>query len=154
MSTPDPTRLLIEAAHLNDRLTAAGDALVADLGLTSARWQVLGAVVTTGEASTVSDLARTLGLTRQSVQRVANDLVKRGLLRLINNPAHARARLLDLTPKGEQAYTEATRRRQPWAETLAVGLNEDDVRTALRVVKTLNRALINSASEEPSAQSD
>lgn len=148
MDTPDPTRLLIEAAHLNDRLTAAGDALVADLGLTSARWQVLGAIVTTGGPCTVSDLARSMGLTRQSVQRVANDLERLGFLRMIDNPAHARARLLDLTANGDRAYADATERRQPWAETLAVGLGEDEVRTALKVIKTLNRALINSASAE------
>lgn len=147
MSTPDPTRLLIEAAHLNDRLTSAGDALVADLGLTSARWQVLGAVVTKGGPCTVSDLARSMGLTRQSVQRVANDLERLGFLRMIDNPAHARARLLDLTTNGERAYADATQRRQPWAETLAAGLTEDEVRTALRVIKSLNRALISSANE-------
>ncbi len=46
MSNPDPTRLLIEIGRLNDRLNAASDALVADLGMTSARWQVMGAVAT------------------------------------------------------------------------------------------------------------
>lgn len=154
MSAPDPTRLLIEASHLNDRLTSAGDALVADLGLTSARWQLLGAVVTAGAPCTVSDLARTMGLTRQSVQRVANDLEGLGLLRLMDNPRHARARLLDLTPNGERVYAQATERRQPWAETLAGSLTEDEVRVALKVIKALNRALVSSASEESSARSD
>lgn len=146
MSAPDPTRLLIEAAHLNDRLTAAGDMLVADLGLTSARWQVMGAVVTSPAARTVSDLARTLGLARQSVQRVVNDLESSGLVHLAGNPHHARARLVALTPKGEAAYAEASARRHPWSLTLAAGLTEDEVRTALKVMKSLNRALVSSAS--------
>ena len=146
MAAPDPTRLLIEAAHLNDRLTLAGDALVADLGLTSARWQVMGAVATASGACTVSDLARTMGLARQSVQRVVNDLEATGLMRLIGNPQHARARLVELTPDGELAFIEASERRQPWSLTLADGLTEDEIRTALRVMKALNRALVSYAS--------
>ena len=38
------TGLVIEVFRLNGDLLAAGDALVGDLGLTSARWQVLGAI--------------------------------------------------------------------------------------------------------------
>ena len=154
MPAPDPTRLLIEAAHLNDRLTAAGDALVADLGLTSARWQVMGAVATASGASTVSDLARVMGLARQSVQRVINDLEGSGLVRLVDNPNHARAKLAELTPDGELAFIEASTRRQPWSLTLTEGLSEDEVRTALKVIKALNRALVSSASAGSQAQSD
>lgn len=154
MSSPDPTRLLIEAAHLNDRLNAAGDALVADLGLTSARWQVMGAVATTTGACTVSDLARRMGLTRQSVQRVINDLEATGQVRLVDNPGHARARLVELTPDGELAFVEASARREPWAEGLTEGLTEDEVRVALKVIKSLNRALVSSASAGSSRGSD
>ncbi|MDH3233798.1 MAG: MarR family transcriptional regulator, partial [Alphaproteobacteria bacterium] len=38
------TALILETFRLNGRLLAAGDRLVGDLGLTSARWQVLGAI--------------------------------------------------------------------------------------------------------------
>ena len=38
------TELILETFRLNGRLLAAGDALVRDLGLTSARWQILGAI--------------------------------------------------------------------------------------------------------------
>jgi hypothetical protein len=38
------SELALEIFRLNGELLADGDALVADLGLTSARWQVLGAV--------------------------------------------------------------------------------------------------------------
>ena len=52
----------------------AGDRLVADLGLTSARWQILGAVVTAERPQPVAWLARDLGANRQNVQRIVNDL--------------------------------------------------------------------------------
>jgi hypothetical protein len=38
------TQLVLETFRLNGCLLIAGDALVADIGLTSARWQVLGAI--------------------------------------------------------------------------------------------------------------
>jgi hypothetical protein len=38
------TELILETFRLNGLLLEAGDRLVADIGLTSARWQVLGAI--------------------------------------------------------------------------------------------------------------
>ena len=139
----DPTRLFIESGRMNDRLAQASDALVADLGLTSARWQVLGVVVQSAEPTTVSQLARTMGLARQSVQRVVNDLVRDGFCRTADNPRHARAPLIVAT--GATAYREANARREPWATALAAGISDDDLRTALTVLKALNRGLVSSA---------
>jgi len=48
------TDLVLEVFRLNGRLIMAGDALVARIGLTSARWQVLGAIaLDTGPAPVV-----------------------------------------------------------------------------------------------------
>ena len=73
------TALILEAFRLNGRLLAAGDALVAGLGLTSARWQVLGAVAASPASLSVAQIARGMGLTRQAVQRLANDMERDGL---------------------------------------------------------------------------
>lgn len=154
MANPDPTRLLIEIGRLHDRLNGATDVLVADLGMTSARWQVMGAVATATGPCTVSDLARRMGLARQSVQRVVNDLADRGLISMVRNPGHARAPHIRLAPKGEIAFAEANGRRQPWAESLTTGLDEAAIHEALQVLKALNRALVSFASEASSPRSD
>ena len=60
------TDLVLEVFRLNGRLLSAGDKLVAEAGLTSARWQVLGAIHYASEPQTVSWLARSMGLTRQA----------------------------------------------------------------------------------------
>ena len=39
------TNLMLDLFRLNSLLLTAGDRLVARLGLTSARWQILGAIV-------------------------------------------------------------------------------------------------------------
>ncbi len=68
--------LVIRVFQLNGRLGAAGDALAKPAGQTTARWQVLAAIEDTPR--TVADIARALGLARQSVQRVADLLADDG----------------------------------------------------------------------------
>ncbi len=68
------TSLILEVFRLNGCLISAGDDLVSDLGLTSARWQVLGAMALAPAAETVARLARSMGLRRQGVQRIVNEL--------------------------------------------------------------------------------
>src|ERR1700704_2902386 len=74
------TELILEVFRLNGRLLVAGDRLVADLGLTSARWQVLGAVALAAAPMPVAWIARNMGLTRQAVQRIVNELIADGTL--------------------------------------------------------------------------
>jgi hypothetical protein len=61
------------------------------LGLTCARWQVLGAIVAAECPQPVAWLARDLGANRQNVQRIIYDLHKDGLVAFEPNPHHRRA---------------------------------------------------------------
>ncbi len=131
------TRLMLTVFRLNGALLEAGDALVRDTGLTSARWQVLGALAASGTARTVSQVARTMGLTRQSVQRTADDLAAGGLIEFRSNPDHARAKLMAMTAKGEDAYGQAVRRQEPWASALAEGFGEAGLTAADRLLGDL-----------------
>ena len=70
------TDLILDLFRLNSRMLTAGDKLVAGLGLTSARWQVLGAITEADRPQPVAWLARDLGAYRQNVQRIINDLHK------------------------------------------------------------------------------
>jgi hypothetical protein len=65
------SELIVEIFRINGRLLAAGDRLVADLGLTSARWQVIGAIALAGQPQTVPAIARTMGLTRGPIPATA-----------------------------------------------------------------------------------
>ncbi len=141
------TTLILETFRLNGRLLIAGDALVSDLGLTSARWQVLGAVAMAPVPLPVSFIARNMGLTRQTVQRTANELEAQGLIRFAPNPHHQRAKLVLLTDRGQAAYEEARRRQQPWASSLAAGLTDEDIEAATTVLRAIRQKL--EAGEEP-----
>src|SRR5689334_25418410 len=91
----------IQVLRLAGVLAAAGDALAQPAGQTSARWQVLAGAE--HAPSTVAQVARRLGLARQSVQRVADLLEREGLAAYEDNPEDQRAQLLRLTPRGRSA---------------------------------------------------
>ena len=64
------TALILEVFKVNGALIAAGDALVGDLGLSSARWQVMGAIAMAAYPRPIAHIARDMGLSRQAVRRV------------------------------------------------------------------------------------
>src|ERR1700739_978117 len=98
------TGVILDLFRLNSLILTAGDRLVAGLGLTSARWQILGAIVAAERPQPVAWLARELGANRQNVQRIINDLQKEGLVAFETNPHHRRAQLVLLTDKGRRTF--------------------------------------------------
>jgi DNA-binding MarR family transcriptional regulator len=135
------TELILEAFQLNGRLLAAGDALVRDLGLTSARWQVLGAVAMSPVPLPVAHIARNMGLTRQAVQRLVNELEAVGIVRFASNPHHQRAKLVLLTEHGAALYAEARARQTPWATGLAEGMSKEAITAATNLLREMRRRL-------------
>jgi DNA-binding MarR family transcriptional regulator len=131
------TDLVVAVFRLNGRLLAAGDRLVSDLGLTSARWQVLGAIALAPNPQPVAWLARSMGLNRQGVQRIVNEMRDEGLLELQPNPHHRRAHLVVLTKRGKETFEAATKLQVPWVNTLADGVSLKDLATTQRVVAEL-----------------
>jgi len=142
------TELMLETFRFNGRLLQAGDALVADIGLTSARWQVLGAIAMSPVPLPVAHIARNMGLSRQGVQRLVREMIDDGLLRLGPNPHHARAQLVLLTPRGKSVYAAAMKRQGPWADSLGMGLTGKDLTKALMVLRALRQRLENSSDED------
>src|SRR5438067_7070382 len=133
--------LMLDLFRLNSLLLTAGDRLVARLGLTSARWQILGAIVAADRPQPVAWLARNLGANRQNVQRIINDLHKEGLVAFEANPHHRRAQLVILTDKGRQTFDAAMRLQAPWINSLSDGLLVKDMETVHRVMTSLRKKL-------------
>lgn len=133
------TELVLQLLGIHGDLVAAADGLVADLGLTSARWQVLSRL--RENPSTVSRVARRMGLSRQGVQRVADRLVVDGFLEVQPNPDHRRSPLFRVTPHGERALDEARRRQEVWADGVGSNLEAGDLTTVCRVLGSLSEML-------------
>src|ERR687892_2441713 len=117
------TDVVLETFRANGLLLTAGDRLAAEDGLTSARWQVLGAVVLAGRPLTVPQIARRMGLTRQSVQASVNRLLSEGLVEADANPDHRRSPLIRPTELGAGKYGRLQRRQVRWINELATGLS-------------------------------
>lgn len=135
------TGLILELFRVNALLLTAGDRLVAHLGLTSARWQILGAIVAAERPQPVAWIARDLGGNRQNVQRIINDLHKEGLVEFQANPHHRRAQLVVLTAKGKETFDAAMRLQAPWINSLTEGLTVKDLQAVHRVVVALREKL-------------
>ncbi|MBR0755314.1 winged helix-turn-helix transcriptional regulator [Bradyrhizobium jicamae] len=145
------TNLMLDFFRLNSLLLIAGDRMVAQLGLTSARWQILGAIVHAERPQPVAWLARDLGANRQNVQRIVNDLHAEGLVAFEANPHHRRAQLVVLTDKGRRTFEAAMAFQAPWVNSLSEGLAVKDLQTVHRVVTALRKKLENNDEAEERA---
>jgi DNA-binding MarR family transcriptional regulator len=135
------TRVILATFRLNGLLLDAGDRLGAAEGITSARWQVLGAIAVAGRPLTVPQIARRMGVTRQSVHATAARLAGDGLLERLPNADHRRSQLLGLTRAGRDAYEAIDARQIEWVNALSGGLGRSDLETTARVLDELRGTL-------------
>lgn len=129
------TELVLAVFRMNGRFLDAADRLAAPTGLTAARWQVLGAVLK--EPKSVADIARDMGLARQSVQRLADILAAEGLAAYADNPAHRRAKLLSITDAGRAAVKNIGTRQHVWANRVSEGMDADALKASVDLLRTL-----------------
>src|SRR5215207_5697431 len=123
------TELVLEVFRLNGLLLAAGDRLAEPSGLTSARWQVLGVV--DHAPAPVANVARIMGLTRQTVQTTADALEREGFVEYLDNPHHRRAKLIALTDKGRKALRQVEARQAVWADRIGQSVGQDNLRATV-----------------------
>ncbi|OEV08135.1 MarR family winged helix-turn-helix transcriptional regulator [Streptomyces nanshensis] len=119
-----------EAAGL---LRRSGEAVAAAEGQTQARWQLLSVV--SERALTVAQAARRLGISRQGVQRVANDLVAGRLAAFEANPDHRGSPLLGLTAAGRRTLRRITGRAEEAHRAWGEGVAEDEIASARAVLR-------------------
>lgn len=103
-------------------------------------WSVLRMLKVNG-AQTVPQIARYRYVPRQSVQKLANEMLADGVIELVNNPAHKRSKLLRLTSKGEAVFAEMSDRIAAVSETLAAQGDADQLQNAVTVVRHLHEQL-------------
>lgn len=149
--THPASRLALEVFRLNGALIAAGDALVEPLGLTSARWQVMGAVAEARGGLPVASIARNMGLVRQSVQRIADELAAEGIVHFAPNPHHRRAKLVQLTARGTALFEEASARWRAMTGALVAALGSGEVERAAALLRACREHLQPLAQEEEAA---
>jgi DNA-binding MarR family transcriptional regulator len=145
------TTLLGQVIGLTRRFTVIGEALAKPAGQTLARWIVLETIQ--DRPATVAEIARTLHLARQGVQRLADVLVRDGLAAYQDNPAHRRAKLLRLTPQGRTTLRTIQTAQTAWADALGAKIGEEELRQASSLLDQVLHAVGSHAAEKPAADS-
>ena len=145
----DPQAILSDLAlttfRLNGQVLALAEDLARPVGLTAARWQVLGAVLS--EPLPVSTIARDMGMARQSVQRIADILVDDGLAAYVDNPAHRRAKLLTPTKDGLTAVRRINPAHARAAAGLVATLGADRATEVVQALHDLSAALAQTSTQ-------
>ncbi|MEV6215083.1 MarR family transcriptional regulator [Nocardia sp. NPDC051833] len=129
----------ITSFKLNGQFLAIAEELAAPAGLTAAWWQVLGAVL--AEPLPVAGIARAMGITRQSVQRIADLLVDKGLCEYRPNPAHKRAKLVAATESGRAAVQRINPQHAKLSHRLAEELGPAEFASIVAALTRLSVAV-------------
>ncbi len=141
------TDIMLMVFRINGRLLDGGDRLGASLNLTSARWQVLGAISLSPGHITVPGIAEMMGMTRQGAQKQVNKLEEDGFIEKQSNPRHQRSPFYVLTPQGTESYARISALHTGWANALAGGLNAPELRAALDLLNRFDQRLALDATE-------
>ena len=129
--------LVLSLFRLNGLLVAEGDRMAQALGLTSARWKVIGVIALSNSGVTVPGIARALGQSRQAVQRITDVMEQDGLLCYQRNPDHKRSALVCLTDIGQEAYSALRSVQDPWAIHSTEDVPLAELESALQLVRRL-----------------
>ena len=132
--------LIDEVFRTSGRLVAA-TFTPAGGGLSGAQLLVLTATVRAAHPPTVPQIARSLGHSRQAVQRLADTLCSRGLLETADNPNRKTARLLVPTSAGRTAYAEAEVHSRQLASRVTSGIAPERLAATVSTLRELRQRL-------------
>lgn len=133
------TSIALSVFRLNGQLIEWGNQFSQPHGLTSARWQVLGAISLAPQTPNIPQIAAAMGVTRQGVLKQINLLVDEGLVQHHPNPMHKRSPLYSLTKKGATAYQALTEQWQKYVQEVAAEFRSTDLDAAIRVLSSMSQ---------------
>ncbi len=131
--------LVADVYQAAGEMRRAGEAIAAQAGQTQARWQLMS-VVSDGQW-TVADAARRLGVARQGVQRIADELVADGLAVYVPNPRHQRSPFVQLTEIGQEALAKITAAARRSSQRMVRVVTADQMSEARDVLRRIIAAL-------------
>ncbi|MCV7347875.1 MarR family winged helix-turn-helix transcriptional regulator [Mycolicibacterium rhodesiae] len=131
--------LVADVYELAGLLRRSGEAIAAREGQTQARWQFLSVI--SDDGLTVPQAARRLGVTRQAVQRVANELVDDLLVELASNPDHRTSPLCRLTGDGRRILARINKIAEVENRRLTQAVGAEVLKATDRGVRSVTSAL-------------
>jgi len=130
------TALVREVRSLFHHFAAVANELHADLGIPAGQRAVMESLSQPG-GKTVPQLADMRSVSRQHIQIIVNQLLDKGLVELIDNPAHRRSSLVQLTEHGRETLRKMRQREKEVLALLELPMSEADLEAALRTLTTI-----------------
>lgn len=132
--------LFREVFELRNALSTIMDKVHEQAGLSTSQHRIMRALNHIGPA-TVPDMAALLGVSRQFVQTVCNDLLSQGFLVFTDNPRHKRSKLASLTEPGRLAFQQARQKEDKIIEQVLPGIEPDKVKEACELLKSIRKTV-------------
>ena len=90
---------------------------------------------------TVPHLARSRNVSRQHIQTLVNRMASEGQLQFVENPAHQRSSLVQITAAGKALLAAIDRREATHLSELRIDLSEEKLRLAAEVLHKLRQSI-------------
>ncbi|MGW1817455.1 MarR family winged helix-turn-helix transcriptional regulator [Streptomyces sp. NPDC002125] len=104
-AAPNMPQLLSEAKRWFDDALHAGMRAAGEEPVTAAQAAVFATLDPGG--TSISELARRMGVTRQTTHQAVHSLIGLGLMEQTDDPSSARSRIVRTTPEGARAHARA-----------------------------------------------
>ena len=125
---------------LHFRLQSEGEKLGAGTARRGGVWGLLNSVIGQGP-QTVPQLARARPVSRQHIQKLANEMAAAGLVRFVANPAHKRSQLIEATPLGLDTFARMNAGLGNLAERLGEDFTKEELFVAASVLERMRARL-------------
>lgn len=139
---PIGRKLIGEVLRASARIEASRNALLSGFGMTGPRLRLMKMIRRRREPRTVAQLARAIGVARQTLRDTVRDLVASGLLNLERNALHRRASIVMLTPDGEALLDRLLPVEQRWIADLTRGFDESVLAQTEWVIRCVRERLM------------
>ena len=143
-------KLVGEVLRASARIAASRNALLIGFDMTGPRMRLMKMIRRRSrEPRTVSQLARAVGVSRQTLQATVHDLVAAGFVNLEENAFHRRAPIVVLSAQGEACLDRLLQVEQRWIADLTRGFDERLLAQTEWVVRCLRERLEDSPRRRP-----
>jgi DNA-binding MarR family transcriptional regulator len=110
-------------------------------------WRVLATVARSPYCLAIADIARALGVRKQTAHAFAHAAGRAGVIELAPNPHDKRILQALLTPRGRACLAAARSAEKSWLATLLNGLGDRELKATLHVIRVVRQRLERDARE-------
>ena len=132
--------LFREVFELRSALSKIMDRVHTKAGFSTSQKKIMQTLANLGP-TTVPNIAASLGVSRQFVQTVCNDLLALGLLNYRDNPRHKRSKIASLTHQGVTAFRKACQNENMIIEEALPDIETHRIKDAHKLLQHIRKRM-------------